>query len=348
MVVFPCFHTFLEMVSNNNYRYFIHASFFLLLIATAEACRRPHHDKPVPPPPVITIPDDEIVRVPVVVHVLYDRPEFNISADKIRTQLRVLNEDYRMLNADINHVPAEFASLAADVGIEFALATKDPAGKPTDGIVRVPTQVNGWAGNNPTGNIPVADLKLFHSDKGGSDAWPADRYLNIWVAEMSDRHGKMGLAGYASYPGADAQIDGVVIDPRAFGTIEPLSEGHKGGRTATHEIGHWFNLLHIFGEADDCSSTDYVDDTPSTATRYLGRPTYPQQSCGHSNMFMNFMDYVDDESMYLFTRGQRDRMRRTFENGGGRDRLYKYCSGKSKNADKEDSPNHLSDNYGGG
>ncbi|MDF2187726.1 M43 family zinc metalloprotease [Paraflavitalea sp. CAU 1676] len=331
-----------------HYCRFIRYGSLILLLMAADACRRPRHDPPGPTPPVVIIPDDAIIRIPVIVHVLYNQPDFNISDEKIVSQLKVLNADFRMSNIDIDQVPAEFAHLSADAGIEFVLATEDPEGKATDGIVRVHTAVDGWAGNNPTGTIPVEKLKLFRTADGGSDAWPADRYLNIWIAEMSDRQGKMGLAGYSSYPGADARIDGVVIDPRAFGTLEPLVDGHRLGRTATHEIGHWFNLLHIFGDADDCAATDHVDDTPSTATRYLGHPTYPQNSCGHSNMFMNFMDYVDDESMFFFTKGQRERMRKTFHARGGRHKLYLNCRDKAEGKDKEESPNPPSDHHWGG
>lgn len=311
----------------------------VLLALAVWGCGKPDHDPA--PPPVISIPEDEIVRIPVVIHVLYSKESFNISEEKIRSQLRVLNEDFRKKNADQSNTPAEFIDLAADAGIEFVLADKDPKGKPTNGIIRISTRVDGWNGNNPSGTIPVEDLKLFHTTKGGSDAWPSDKYLNIWIAEMSDRNGAMGLAGYSSYPGADAQVDGVVIDPRAFGAVEPLSPGHLLGRTATHEIGHWLNLLHIFGETDNCTSTDFVDDTPNTATRYLGHPVYPQLSCGHSNMFMNFMDYVDDDAMYLFTKGQRERMRKTFATGGGRNKFYKHVTGKSgdKNFDGAAFPN---------
>jgi hypothetical protein len=288
------------------------------------------------PPPITVIPEDEIIHIPVVIHILYSKEEFNITDDKVRTQLAVLNEDYRKKNADNSKTPAEFAPLAADAGIEFVLADKDPDGKPTNGITRTSTQVDGWSGNNPSGTIPVETLKLFFTAKGGSDAWPTDRYLNIWVAEMSDRRGEMGLAGYSSYPGADHRIDGVVIDPRAFGTLAPLSPGHSLGRTATHEIGHWFNLLHIFGNFDGCGATDFVDDTPGTSTRYFGHPTYPQFSCGQSNMFMNFMDYVDDEAMYLFTKGQRERMRKVFLTGGGRDKLYRHVTGKTLKDNQKD------------
>jgi hypothetical protein len=166
----------------------------------------------------------------------------------------------------------------------------------------------------------VEALKLYFTEKGGRDAWPTDHYLNIWVADLSDRRGGLALAGYAHMPGADSRIDGVVIDPRAFGTLPPLVDEHRLGRTATHEVGHWLNLLHIFAN-QDCQSADGVDDTPAAAGPYTGSPAYPQQSCGQSSMFMNFMDWVDDGSMYLFTKGQRERMRAVFAEGGGRHTL---------------------------
>ena len=273
-----------------------------------------------------TLPDqqiEEIIHIPVVVHVIYNQEEFNISDEKIASQITVLNQDYRKRNTDQHLAPAEFSGLIADVGIEFELATKDPQGNPTTGITRTQSDITGWDGRNLAGDIPVANLGLYFSEKGGHDAWPRDQYLNIWVAEMSDRTGRLGLAGFAQYPGADARLDGVVIDPRVFGTKEPLEKEHKLGRTATHEIGHWLNLVHIFGTSTDCeTTTDFVDDTPKSSTPFLGKPQYPQHSCGNSSMFMNFMDYVDDDAMCMFTKGQKERMRAVFTAGNKRNALY--------------------------
>lgn len=288
---------------------------------------------PLSPSPVETdsgIGADEIIRIPVVVHVLYSKDEFNISDEKIASQLAVLNQDFRKQNADHRNTPAEFAPLAADAGIEFYLATRDPRGRPTSGITRTFTTVNGWDGHDLQRTLPVEALKLYFTDKGGHDAWPTDQYLNIWVAEMTDRHGKVGLPGHARPPGTNPRIDGIVIDPRVFGTLPPLTEAHRLGRTATHEVGHWLNLLHIFGTTADCHSVDSVADTPPAHTAYTGNPSYPQYSCGQSSLFMNFMDYVNDESMYMFTRGQRERMRAVFTRRGGRYGLYKHVTGKMK------------------
>jgi hypothetical protein len=278
-------------------------------------------------PAIVIIGDDEIIKIPVVVHVLYASEEFNISDAKIESQIAVLNKDFRAKNEDLRLVPDEFKDRIADAGIEFHLATTDPEGKPTNGITRTETSLEGWDGYDPTNSKPITDLKLYFTTQGGHDAWPTDRYLNIWVVSISDRLGRVGMPGFAHFPGTDPRIDGVVIDPRVFGTAEPLAEGHKLGRTATHEIGHWLNLHHIFGREQNCESTDFVDDTPTASTRYLGNPSYPQFSCGQSSMFMNFMDYVNDDSMFMFTKGQRTRMRNVFLPDGGRYELYRNSKG---------------------
>lgn len=276
--------------------------------------------EPITDTPPLT--NTEIIRIPVVVHVLYATDEFNISDEKIRSQIKVLNEDFRKQNADHTKTPNAFSHLVTDVGIEFELASRDPNGNASTGITRTHTQVDGLSGTTREG-VAVEDMPLYFTSKGGHDAWPTDRYLNIWVAEMTNRHGRVALNGYAHFPGSDPRIDGVVIDPRVFGTIAPLVEGTHLGRTATHEIGHWLNLIHIFGATNNgCDATDEVEDTPSAASPYNGKPTHPQISCGHANLFMNFMDLVDDDAMYMFTHGQRKRMRDVFAPGGSREQFY--------------------------
>lgn len=306
-------------------RFFLHsgqlACFFVLFVSCQSG-------KEVSDP---VVPGEEIIRIPVVVHVVYDRDEFNISDEKIASQIAVLNQDFRKKNPDQTATPAEFAPLVADVGIEFELATIDPDGKPTRGITRTRSAVDGWDGKVLGVEKPVEDLKLYFTRQGGRDAWPADRYLNIWVAELSGRTGKPALAGYAQFPGGDARLDGVVIDPRVFGTQPPLMAEHHLGRTATHEIGHWLNLIHIFANSGHCQSDDLVDDTPVASAAYKGKPSYPQHSCGQSNMFMNFMDHVDDDAMYMFTLGQKARMRAVLSPGGKRAALYASIKKKKGN-----------------
>ncbi|WP_207435181.1 zinc metalloprotease [Sabulibacter ruber] len=273
------------------------------------------------PAPFAGLTEEEVIQIPVVVHVIYAEDAFNVSDQKIASQLKVLNEDFRKRNPDHAKTPEEFKHLVADVGIEFVLATQDPEGKPTNGITRTYSTISGFDGHGE--HKPIDDRTLFFTSKGGHDAWPTDRYLNIWVVEMSDRHGNLGLAGYAHMPGADPRIDGVVIDPRTYGTLPPLTKENALGRTATHEIGHWLNLHHLNGQTPNgCNSTDLVDDTPPASDAYWGTPSYPQYSCGQSSLFMNFMDRVDDEAMYMFTKGQRARMRAVFAPDGKRHQLY--------------------------
>lgn len=272
------------------------------------------------------VPENEIIKIPVVVHVVnYSPGPFEISDEKIHSQIDVLNQDFRKKNADWATTPDEFIELVADVGIEFFLAEVDPGGNPTNGIIRTSSTITGSDGNNPDGTKKVEDLALYFTSQGGQDAWPHDWYLNIWIADMSDRHGKLSLAGYANFPGSDPRIDGVVIDPRVFGTLAPLEPPNVLGRTATHEIGHWLNLRHIYGKdgsCDDGEDGDLVDDTPLQYGQNLGNPHHPHVSCGSNDMFMNFMDRVDDQSMVMFTLGQRERMRALFNKGGHRRNLY--------------------------
>lgn len=272
----------------------------------------------------LVVPANEIIKIPVVVHIITYLPDPTETSDeKVKSQIEVLNQDFRKKNTDYTNTPAEFIDRVADVGIEFYLATTDPAGNPTTGIIRTSSEVTGWDGKIRADNdTPIEDFRLYFSNKGGQDAWPSNQYLNIWVADLSDRNGNLGLIGYAQFPGVDPRIDGVVIDPRVFGTLPPLNPSHEYGRTATHEIGHWLNLLHIYGKGNDCKEGDLVDDTPAQKSQYLGTPVHPQSSCGSNDMFMNFMDRVNDQSMYMFTIGQRDRMRAIFNDGAARRELY--------------------------
>jgi hypothetical protein len=141
---------------------------------------------------------------------------------------------------------------------------------------------------------------------GGADAWPSDEYLNIWVCTLGE-----GLLGYAQFPGGAPETDGVVILNAAFGTKGIARAPFNLGRTATHEIGHWLNLRHIWGDTDDCNGTDSVDDTPTQQHPNRDKPVFPKLSCNNGpngDMFMNFMDYVDDAAMFMFTKGQVVRM----------------------------------------
>lgn len=241
------------------------------------------------------------ITIPVVVHILHRIAAENLSDEQVRSQIDVLNEDYGATNADRTAIPSVWAGLHADTGIRFALADNDPNGQPTSGIIRVSTKKKVFGSNN----------QMKFTTTGGSDAWPTDSYLNIWVCSLGE-----GLLGYAQFPGGSPDTDGVVILNSAFGRNGTAVAPFELGRTATHEVGHWLNLRHIWGDTDDCKGTDYVDDTPPQQYPNRQKPTFPKVSCDNGpdgDMFMNFMDYVDDAAMYMFTRGQALRMRTALE-----------------------------------
>jgi hypothetical protein len=239
-----------------------------------------------------------ITGIPVVVHVVWNTQAQNISDAQIRSQIDVLNQDFRRTNPDSSQVPQVWQPVAADARIEFFLATTDPNGNPTTGIIRTQTQRTSF----PQQGNPVKSAAT-----GGADAWPADVYLNIWVCQLSSN-----LLGYAQFPGGPAQTDGVVILHSAFGTTGTAAAPFDRGRTATHEIGHWLNLFHTGGDdGTGCNGTDLVDDTPNQADQNFGCPTFPNTSCNNGpngDMFMNYMDYTDDACMFMFTHGQVTRM----------------------------------------
>jgi hypothetical protein len=238
-----------------------------------------------------------IVSIPVVVHVLYNSSAENISDAQILSQIQVLNEDFRRTNADADNVWSQ----ATDSEIEFCMATTDPNGNATNGITRTSTSTSAFGTN---------DQMKFNSS-GGKDAWSASSYLNVWVCDISG-----GILGYAQFPGGSASTDGVVIDYQYFGTIGTASAPFDLGRTATHEVGHWLNLRHIWGDGS-CGVDDFVSDTPTSDGANYGCAT-GHVSCSTTDMVQNYMDYSDDACMNLMTVGQKNRMRALFESGGYR------------------------------
>jgi len=242
------------------------------------------------------------VTISVVVHVVYRVASENITKAQITSQIAVLNKDFRAKNADKSKVPAVWKGFVADAGIEFVLAKKDPNGNPTQGITRRKTNVAGFSPS--TNNVKSQAT-------GGTDPWPTDRYLNMWVCTLSG-----GVLGYAQFPGGPPETDGVVILNTAFGTKGTAAAPFNMGRTTTHEVGHWLNLRHIWGDTEDCSGTDFVNDTPNAVGPNFGKPTFPHVSCNNGpngDMFMNYMDYVDDDSMVMFTPQQVVRMAAALE-----------------------------------
>jgi Pregnancy-associated plasma protein-A len=237
-----------------------------------------------------------VITIPVVVHVVHKRASENISKTQIRSQINVLNRDFGATNPDKSNVPAVWQGLIGNAKIKFALATKDPRGNRTDGVTRTKTNRSSFG----------TDDSVKSSAAGGANPWPAKRYLNLWVCNLSD-----GLLGYAQFPGGPARTDGVVILYSAFGRQGEVRAPFDLGRTATHEVGHWLNLRHIWADTMDCSGGDRVPDTPNAAGPNYGKPTFPHITCNNGpngDMFMNYMDYVDDAAMFMFTDGQITRM----------------------------------------
>jgi len=241
--------------------------------------------------------------IPVVVHVLHNGTavgvEANISDAQIFEQIRVLNEDFRRKNADATRTPAEFVPVAADANIEFVLAKQDPSGLPSTGIVRK---------QGPKIIYGPEDATLI----GQTSQWNPEEYLNIWVVPLVSP-----FLGYAAFPISDlpglnftpfpAIRDGVTVDYRFFGT-GPGTVANTKGRTATHEVGHYLGLRHIWGDGG-CEVDDFVLDTPNqdNPNQTICNDNPSRFSCGNNNMIQNYMDYTPDACMNLFTKGQVDR-----------------------------------------
>ncbi len=239
------------------------------------------------------------ITIPVIVHIVYRTDAENISVAQVQSQIEALNRDFNKQNTDVSKIPSEFSSLAADCQIRFQLASRDPQAKPTKGIVRYATKRSSWGAND--------DIK--RPDKGGFANWDPSKYLNIYVCNIGS-----SILGYSSFPSSPEELDGLVIDYRSFGTTGTVLAPFNRGRTCVHELGHWLNLVHTWGDLD-CGD-DYVSDTPQQKGPHSGAVSTPQYSnCTGKqsrDMNMNFMDYVYDDYMYMFTQGQKTRIQAIF------------------------------------
>jgi len=241
------------------------------------------------------------IEIPVVVHVVYSTEQQNISDQQIQSQIDVLNEDYAASNRDIRNTPSLFKQVTSSgFSVHFSLAQ----------TTRVKTTVNSF---NTTDNVKS-------TQRGGDDVIDPEHKLNIWACNLGQ-----SLLGYAQFPGGPAETDGVVILYSAFGSRSKYPGGtyiskYDLGRTATHEVGHWLNLRHIWGDdGSSCSGSDLVEDTPNQASLNFGCPSFPHVSCDNSgDMSMNYMDYTDDACMYMFSKGQQSRALAVFAAGGPR------------------------------
>ncbi|TVZ50908.1 zinc metalloprotease [Dokdonia sp. Hel_I_53] len=234
-----------------------------------------------------------VINIPVVVHVLYNTSSENISDAQIASQMAVLNGDFNLQNNDASSIPSLFAPLAADTDINFNLVQ----------TIRKASSRTSWGTNDA----------MKSSASGGSDVVSPDTHLNIWVCNIGG-----GILGYAQFPGGAAATDGVVVAPQYFGTTGTAQAPFNGGRTATHEVGHYLNLRHIWGDGR-CKQDDFVADTPSSDGPNYGCPSFPTTNCRSTDMTMNYMDYTNDACMNMFSQGQKERMRALFAPGSVRD-----------------------------
>ncbi len=243
-----------------------------------------------------------VIEIPVVVNVLYKTNAQNISLAQIQSQITVLNADFAALNTDYNNTPAAFQSVrSGNIGVRFVIDNL------TTDIIRKKTNKSSWQLNDG----------MKKSAQGGINPTSPTTKLNIWVCNLTG-----GYLGYAQFPGGPSATDGVVIDDNAMGTTGTAAAPFNKGRTATHEVGHWMNLYHIWGDdGTACTGSDLAADTPNQANENYGCPSFPQVSCSNGpngDMFMNYMDYTDDACMFMFTGDQKTRMLAVFAVGGPR------------------------------
>lgn len=229
-----------------------------------------------------------LINIPVVVHVVMPDPSV-VTDGQINDQIAVLNADFSASNGDINNVPSEFEGLVANSDIKFSLVKTNRVTNPT----------TAWGTNDAV--------------KFASPVESPSTQLNIWICNISG-----GILGYAQFPGGPAETDGIVLLYSSLpgGSAAPYNEG----RTATHEVGHYLNLRHIWGDGR-CNRDDFVSDTPKSDAPNYGCPAYPTVNCRSNDMTMNYMDYTNDACMYMFSNGQKTRMRAIFEAGGPRDTM---------------------------
>ncbi len=244
-----------------------------------------------------------VITIPVVVHVIHTGQSIgngaNLSTDRINSQIDILNQDYRRENTDASETPSTYQDIAADTEIQFCLAKIDPLGAITNGITR-----------HVYSNVP--DIDYIENTIKPATTWDADLYLNIWTIAMPNS----SILGYSYLPTitiVGSNRDGVVINYPNFGYINTNNKG----RTCIHEVGHYLGLQHIWGASDSngdpigCTSDDGVSDTPTSSGPHYGCPNFGSTSCNTIDMVMNYMEYVNDDCMNLFTEGQKTVMHNT-------------------------------------
>jgi hypothetical protein len=252
--------------------------------------------------------NSSIVQIPVVFHIIHNGEPIgtggNLLKARIDRQLEILNEDFNRLNADSIETLTEFQALGAKLEIQFVYAKQSPDGQETSGIVRLP-------GSQATYSFQQRAILSSES------YWPAEDYLNIWVADLAG-----GSLGWAEFPVStlagleeasnNRLLDGVTVDHVFFGENPNSPTFESKGRTLTHEMGHFFGLRHIWGDGG-CSVDDFCEDTPQASSSSTGC-NLSKNTCESLDMVQNFMDYTNDACMNIFTLDQKSRVRAVVEN----------------------------------
>lgn len=241
---------------------------------------------------------EEPVTIPVVAHVVWHDLVENISEAQVQGQIDALNRDFAAANPDRSRIPSVWRGMSVDSGIRFRLATRDPAGIPCSGITRTRTQVRDFP----------CDNSVKYAASGGADSWDADRYLNLWVCNLTP------WLAYAQLPGGPPETDGVVIGYRWFGTSGTAEQPYHLGRTATHEVGHWLNLRHISGDIEPVPVLGRNGGMSYPCSKFDNASQSARIAHGDNpgeTMLMNYMDYAHDDAMVMFTTGQVTRMQAT-------------------------------------
>ena len=289
----------------------------ILLLIWFSACNNAHND--LSPEPVNPIPGVDVVYLPVVVHVLHSGEHTgigpNLSEERIKRQIEILNEDFRRKEGTrgYNNHPN-----GGDAMIEFVLAKQSPEGEPSDGINRIDIS-----------KVKVPGLGYNQNHYAQYDYWDTSLYINIWTTPLPESTQCIVL-GSATGPETDLpgtknlllpgpdDAEGILINWMHFGESD-IDCHAKYGRTLTHEMGHYLGLLHTWG-ALDCELNDYCDDTPAVDIPVFGR-NYFIGCQGETAMIENYMNYTDDEVMNIFTNDQIKRMHYVLKNHNGRNSL---------------------------
>jgi PKD repeat protein len=270
-----------------------------------------------------------VYQIPMVFHIIHNGENIgtgsNISYAAVQSQVDVLNEDFRRI---LNTNGFNTNPVGADTEIEFCLARRRPDGSafPNEeyGVNRINRNTAGFTAPPYSTNYINGTIKPYTYNNGNPTAtrgWLPSFYMNIWIANLAN-----GVLGYAQFPQSPiggmncgnqtTATDGVVFTYTSVGksSVTGFSPPYNEGRTATHEIGHWLGLRHIWGDGG-CTVDDFCNDTPVAGSANYGCPNN-RNTCTDSpgnDMVENYMDYTDDMCMNIFTNDQKMRMRTVLE-----------------------------------